>query len=274
MEEVPLSAPVRLAGFLGLTRADVRRVRDPLGAIGKAFESEREIRKQDELLAEQRARQLLSTDEDATARLELANVRAFVTEHGGRFSHTAILARARTGQGLQVVADQRGTPTSALALAPQLLALAETEAFGTYHATCRGEATWYEFALHILGRAGLAVPVTPCATAEYPRPACRPANSVLENRMLRLAGEIGDGVGRLAPSRPVDALRRPSPRGGVPRRGKPPPRRGRGRHLGPNDRRRPRVRLRPSGTAPPGLFARLSPVPGEVPWERSHLCRK
>jgi dTDP-4-dehydrorhamnose reductase len=101
---------------------------------------------------------------------------------------TAILAKGRAGQALQVVNDQRGSPTSALALAPQLLALAATEAFGTYHATCRGEATWYEFALHILSQAGLAVPVTACATAAYSRPAPRPANSVLENRMLGLSG--------------------------------------------------------------------------------------
>ena len=101
---------------------------------------------------------------------------------------TAILARARQGQELKVVDDQRGTPTSALALAPQLLALAETEAFGTYHATCQGEATWYEFALHIIGKAGLNVPVAPCTTEEYPRPAHRPANSVLENRLLQLQG--------------------------------------------------------------------------------------
>ncbi|MEW6660464.1 MAG: dTDP-4-dehydrorhamnose reductase [Thermodesulfobacteriota bacterium] len=101
---------------------------------------------------------------------------------------TAILARARQGQELKVVDDQRGTPTSALALAPQLLALAETEAFGTYHATCQGEATWYEFALQILGKAGLDVPVRPCTTGEYPRPARRPANSVLENRLLKLQG--------------------------------------------------------------------------------------
>ncbi len=101
---------------------------------------------------------------------------------------TAILAKGRQGQGLQVVADQRGSPTSAPALAMQLLALAPTEAFGTYHATCGGEATWYEFARHILEKAGLAAPVAPCTTAEYPLPARRPANSVLENRMLRLAG--------------------------------------------------------------------------------------
>jgi len=101
---------------------------------------------------------------------------------------TTILARARSGQELQVVHDQRGTPTSALALAPQLLALAATEAFGTYHATCHGETTWYTFALLILERAGLSVRVHPCETREYPRPAPRPANSVLENRLLRLEG--------------------------------------------------------------------------------------
>ena len=101
---------------------------------------------------------------------------------------TAILARARAGQDLLVVNDQRGTPTSSLALAPQILALVETEAFGTYHATCQGEATWYDFARLILECAGLTVQVRPCTTGEYPRPARRPANSVLQNRMLQLEG--------------------------------------------------------------------------------------
>jgi dTDP-4-dehydrorhamnose reductase len=104
---------------------------------------------------------------------------------------TAILSRGRhlapDGE-LKVVQDQRGTPTSALALAPQLLALAATEAFGTYHATCQGETTWYEFAGLILAAAGITVRVTPCTTAEFPRPAPRPANSVLENRLLQVSG--------------------------------------------------------------------------------------
>jgi dTDP-4-dehydrorhamnose reductase len=104
---------------------------------------------------------------------------------------TAILARGRSlvpGAELKVVNDQRGTPTSALALAPQLLALAATEAFGTYHATCQGETTWYDFARLILTTAGIATRVTPCATSEFPRPARRPANSVLANRLLQVAG--------------------------------------------------------------------------------------
>ncbi len=104
---------------------------------------------------------------------------------------TAILARGRslgpTGE-LKVVADQRGTPTSALALASQLLALAPTEAFGTYHATCQGDTTWYGFACLILQTAGIEVGVTPCTTEDFPRPAPRPANSILENRLLQVAG--------------------------------------------------------------------------------------
>jgi dTDP-4-dehydrorhamnose reductase len=103
---------------------------------------------------------------------------------------TAILARARAlapdGE-LKVVDDQRGTPTSTLALAPQLLALAATEAFGTYHATCQGETTWYGFACQILATAGLSVQATPCTTAEFPRAAPRPANSILANRLLQVA---------------------------------------------------------------------------------------
>ncbi len=104
---------------------------------------------------------------------------------------TAILAKGRSlppGQELKVVNDQRGSPTSTLALAPQLLALAQTEAFGTYHAACQGETTWYEFARLILETAGLRAAVAPCSTAEYPVPARRPANSVLANRLLELQG--------------------------------------------------------------------------------------
>jgi dTDP-4-dehydrorhamnose reductase len=103
----------------------------------------------------------------------------------------AILARGRAlgpAGELKVVDDQRGTPTSALALAPQLLALAATEAFGTYHATCQGETTWYEFARLILETAGLPARVTPCRTEEFPRSAPRPANSILANRLLQVSG--------------------------------------------------------------------------------------
>ncbi|MEW6386592.1 MAG: dTDP-4-dehydrorhamnose reductase [Thermodesulfobacteriota bacterium] len=104
---------------------------------------------------------------------------------------TAILGRARQIQPQEemlVVHDQRGNPTSTLALAPQLLALSETRAFGTYHATCQGEGTWYDFARLILEEAGVPARLTPCDTAAYPRPAPRPRNSVLDNRLLKIMG--------------------------------------------------------------------------------------
>jgi dTDP-4-dehydrorhamnose reductase len=104
---------------------------------------------------------------------------------------TAMLARGRNlgpAGELKVVEDQRGTPTSALALASQLLALARTEAFGTYHATCQGETTWHGFARLILETAGIELKIIPCTTAEFLRPAPRPANSVLDNRLLRITG--------------------------------------------------------------------------------------
>ena len=94
--------------------------------------------------------------------------------------------RADRPGGAEVVHDQRGTPTSALALAPQLLALASTEAFGTYHATCQGETTWYEFAVVILERAGFEErKVRPLPTEISPaRP---PAGKlILENCLLKL----------------------------------------------------------------------------------------
>jgi dTDP-4-dehydrorhamnose reductase len=90
------------------------------------------------------------------------------------------------GQPLKVVHDQRGSPTSTLALARQLYRLAETDAFGTYHATCQGACTWYEFARQIVTAAGLSVDLRPCTTAEFPRPARRPRNSVLAHCLLQL----------------------------------------------------------------------------------------
>ncbi len=106
---------------------------------------------------------------------------------GPSFVH-AIVTRARSGQPLKVVDDQVGNPTSCRAVAELVLDLLETSAVGTLHATCEGETSWYGFARAFLNRLGLAADVTPCSTAEFPRPAPRPANSRLENLALRGLG--------------------------------------------------------------------------------------
>ncbi len=99
---------------------------------------------------------------------------------GGNFVDT-ILARARAGQPLRVVDDQRGSPTFTRDLAQGLLRLARAAVPGTYHCTNSGDCTWYDLAAHAVARAGLGVPLERTDTASFPRPAKRPSYSVLGN---------------------------------------------------------------------------------------------
>jgi dTDP-4-dehydrorhamnose reductase len=81
---------------------------------------------------------------------------------------------------LRVVHDQRGRPTSAEHLARSTLLLLDKGARGTFHVCDGGECTWFEFASEIVRLSGHACTVSPCTTAEFPRPAPRPAYSVLD----------------------------------------------------------------------------------------------
>jgi dTDP-4-dehydrorhamnose reductase len=121
----------------------------------------------------------------------------------GRHFPKTILELAARRDEIRVVDDQRGSPTSTLELAPVLWDVLERgEAGGIYHATAEGSCTWYELAGAVLELAGVSgTRLIPCTTAEFPRPAPRPAYSVLDcSRLSRLRG------GPLAPWR--EALRR------------------------------------------------------------------
>lgn len=109
-------------------------------------------------------------------------------EEGPSFLHTMLKLGAQTGEPLRVVDDQRGNPTSTDAVARLVGRLLESPLPGVVHGSCEGEVTWFGFARAIFERTGLRRGLTPCTTAEFPRPAPRPANSSLEKRMLRLAG--------------------------------------------------------------------------------------
>ncbi len=92
---------------------------------------------------------------------------------------------------LKVVADQRGRPTSAEHLARTTLTLLQRTARGTLHVTDGGECSWFDFASEIVRLAGSACVVTPCTSAEFPRPAKRPAYSVLDlSETERLVGTL------------------------------------------------------------------------------------
>ena len=106
---------------------------------------------------------------------------------GGNFVER-MLQLAREGKSIKVVNDQILTPTSTHALALQIEALIKTDAYGTYHATCQGECTWYDFAVEIFRRAGLNSQLSPQTTTQSGVQVKRPPYSVLENANLKCIG--------------------------------------------------------------------------------------
>jgi dTDP-4-dehydrorhamnose reductase len=91
--------------------------------------------------------------------------------------------------GLKVVDDQVGSPTYTLDLAATIWFLVARRAPGRFHATNAGRCSWHGFARAIAELSG-ADPerVRPCTSAEFPRPAPRPACSVLLSRNLEALG--------------------------------------------------------------------------------------
>jgi len=100
---------------------------------------------------------------------------------GGANFVDSILRKARHGEPLVVVDDQRGAPTWTEDLAPALVRLAASAQFGTCHCTGSGDCTWHELAEHAIARAGFGTAVGRISTAALARPAPRPAYSVLDN---------------------------------------------------------------------------------------------
>jgi dTDP-4-dehydrorhamnose reductase len=101
---------------------------------------------------------------------------AWLYGFGGRHFVGAIQRQIDAGnQQLRVVADQFGSPTFCGDLAAAVLDLAAVGATGTVHAANTGITSWHGFATEIAHRLGAQVEVVPVATAEFPRPARRPA---------------------------------------------------------------------------------------------------
>ena len=108
---------------------------------------------------------------------------------GGRNFVDTILGVARQGKPLRVVTDQVGCPTWNEDLAEAILALVAADVRGTCHACGAGEASWWDLADEAVRAAGLGAAVERITTGEMPRPARRPARSVLATG--RLARETG-----------------------------------------------------------------------------------
>jgi dTDP-4-dehydrorhamnose reductase len=112
-------------------------------------------------------------------------------EHGNNMVKLVLRLAADSDRTLAFVDDQRGHPTFTADLAPALRTLAVDRRSGIHHLTNDGAISWYGFVREILAAAGHDPDrVRPIATADLqpPRPAPRPANSVLENAAWRAAG--------------------------------------------------------------------------------------
>jgi dTDP-4-dehydrorhamnose reductase len=103
---------------------------------------------------------------------------------GGKCFPDTILKLASTRSEIQVVHDQRGSPTYTNDLARSIIQLCHKDARGIVHATNRGECSWFEFAREIVGASGANTVVLPTTSDKFVRPAPRPKYSVLSPKSL------------------------------------------------------------------------------------------
>lgn len=103
------------------------------------------------------------------------------SQYGKNFART-IARKGLAGDNLSVINDSYGQPTSALALARQIVALVRAHPpAGIFHGTNAGKATWFEFASAIVGPITSHGSVTPVSSSAFPTVAVRPTYSVLDH---------------------------------------------------------------------------------------------
>lgn len=110
---------------------------------------------------------------------------AWLYGDGKNFVKT-MLRLSEDHESVKVVYDQKGSPTSAKELAKAIKSQMFTDNYGLFHATCEGDTNWADFTREIFKLTGKSTEVIPITAAEYGAAAHRPANSILDNYMLRM----------------------------------------------------------------------------------------
>ena len=106
----------------------------------------------------------------------------------GKCFPDTILKLAATRPEIEVVNDQRGSPTYTFDLADAITKLCRSDASGIVHCTNSGDCTWYDFAEEVLRVAGSNTRVRPTTSDRFVRPAERPKYSVLSPASLNACG--------------------------------------------------------------------------------------
>jgi dTDP-4-dehydrorhamnose reductase len=106
--------------------------------------------------------------------------------NGRNFLKTMLrLAVQQPEREIRVVNDQFGSPTWSFTLARQIAEVIGAKMSGVVHATSEGYCSWFDLASRFLSLMDVPHRISPCTTADYPTPAHRPVNSILENKALK-----------------------------------------------------------------------------------------
>lgn len=159
-----------------------------------------------------------------TARYAILRTAWLYGIRGRNFPKTMLrMAIEQPGRELRVVRDQFGSATWSRRLAEQVARAIDEDARGLFHATAEGYGSWFDVARLFLSEMGVPHRIVPCAAAEFPRPAARPSNSILENRRLKERGwnvmrdwreDLAEFAG-LFKTRLLEEARTPAGRGGA-----------------------------------------------------------
>lgn len=122
-----------------------------------------------------------------TRKLFVVRVQGLYGAGGANFS-SKLRALIQAGTPLKLDSERRVQPTWARAAARQIVGILSTELFGVYHVSCKGAASWAEFARHVAATLGVPSKWEEVATSSLKAPAARPANSLFKHRMLALRG--------------------------------------------------------------------------------------
>ncbi|MGX5690593.1 dTDP-4-dehydrorhamnose reductase [Arcticibacter tournemirensis] len=108
------------------------------------------------------------------------------SEYGNNFVKT-MLKLGRERDELGVIVDQVGTPTYGMDLASAIFDIiqSDVQAYGIYHYSNEGVASWYDFAKAIFDLSGTTVKLKPVKTSEYVTKAARPAFSVMDKSKIK-----------------------------------------------------------------------------------------
>ena len=122
---------------------------------------------------------------DADGRSLIIRTQSLFGARGANFVRTIVQRLGGSDEPLRVVNDQFSSPTYTRHLAEAIVRLLQSGREGIVNVVASGHCSWFEFAQAIAARVKPDAAIEPVSSDEYPRPAVRPAYSVLDVNRYR-----------------------------------------------------------------------------------------